>query len=134
MKKLTFQNLKPSEYNPRKIEGDNFDGLKKSLDSFGDIAGVTFNLESKRLVTGHQRVEAFKDFGDQLVEVEILKKYDEPTKKGYLVLDVFGGSGSTLLACEQLGRKSRIIELDPFYVSAAIERWENLTGEKHKRI
>lgn len=46
------------------------------------------------------------------------------------VLDLFGGSGSTLMACEQLGRRAFVMELDPKYVDVIIERWENFTGQK----
>ena len=46
------------------------------------------------------------------------------------VLDLFGGSGTTLIACEQTGRKCYMMELDPHYVDVIIKRWENLTGEK----
>ena len=46
------------------------------------------------------------------------------------ILDVFGGSGSTLIACEQLNRKCFIMELDPKYCDVIIKRWETLTGKK----
>ena len=52
------------------------------------------------------------------------------TKKGQVVLDLFGGSGSTMMACEQLGRVSYTMELDPKYCDAIIERWETFTGSK----
>ena len=52
------------------------------------------------------------------------------TKPNDAVLDVFGGSGSTLIACEQLNRKCYMCELDPKYIDVIIERWENLTGNK----
>ena len=52
------------------------------------------------------------------------------SKPGDIVLDLFGGSGSTLIACEQTGRKCYMMELDPHYVDVIIKRWENLTGEK----
>lgn len=48
--------------------------------------------------------------------------------KGGLVLDPFGGSGSTLMACEYTGRKSRLIELDPKYVDVICRRWQEHTG------
>ena len=51
-------------------------------------------------------------------------------KKVVNVLDLFGGSGSTLIACEQLNRKCFMMELDPHYVDVIITRWENLTGKK----
>ena len=46
------------------------------------------------------------------------------------ILDCFGGSGSTLIACEQLNRRCYMCELDPHYVDVIIDRWEKLTGEK----
>lgn len=51
------------------------------------------------------------------------------TRKGENVLDLFGGSGTTLIACEQIGRRSYTMELDPKYCDVIIKRWENLTGE-----
>lgn len=45
-----------------------------------------------------------------------------------IVLDLFGGSGTTLIACEQLGRKARLMEIDPKYCDVIITRWETLTG------
>jgi DNA modification methylase len=50
-----------------------------------------------------------------------------------VVLDPFGGSGSTLIAAEKLGRKARLIELDPKYVDVTIRRWEQFTGEKAEK-
>ena len=52
------------------------------------------------------------------------------TKGGDIVLDLFNGSGTTIMACEQNGRVARCMELDPRYVDACIKRWENFTGEK----
>ena len=52
------------------------------------------------------------------------------TDKENVVLDCFGGSGSTLIACEQLNRKCYMCELDPHYCDVIIQRWENLTGKK----
>ena len=52
------------------------------------------------------------------------------SRENEIVLDVFGGSGSTLIACEQLNRKCYMCELDEHYCDVIIERWENLTGKK----
>lgn len=52
------------------------------------------------------------------------------TKGADVVLDLFGGSGTTLIACEQDGRKARLMELDPHYCDVIIKRWENLTGKE----
>ena len=47
-----------------------------------------------------------------------------------IVLDAFGGSGSTMIACEKTGRRARLIELDPKYVDVIVKRWEDFTGKK----
>lgn len=47
-----------------------------------------------------------------------------------IVLDLFGGSGSTLMACEQLGRRCYTMEYDPKFADVIVKRWENFTGEK----
>lgn len=52
------------------------------------------------------------------------------TKGGDIVLDLFGGSGTTIMACEQNGRNACVMEYDPKYVDVIIKRWENFTGEK----
>jgi DNA modification methylase len=52
---------------------------------------------------------------------------------GENVLDLFGGSGSTLIACEQLGRKAFVMELDPLYCDVIVHRWEQFTGKKAER-
>ena len=52
------------------------------------------------------------------------------TRRGDLVLDIFLGSGTTLIAAERCGRRFRGLELDPAYVDVAIERWEALTGDR----
>lgn len=51
------------------------------------------------------------------------------TKRGELVLDSFLGSGTSLIACERVGRRFRGVDIDPAYVDLAITRWERLTGE-----
>jgi len=56
------------------------------------------------------------------------------TRRGDAVLDIFGGSGTTLIAAEQLGRKCYMMELDPHYCDVIIARWEKLTGKKAVRI
>lgn len=56
------------------------------------------------------------------------------SRKGETVLDVFGGSGSTMIACEQLGRINRTVELDPYYCDVIIQRWEKATGQKAVKI
>jgi DNA modification methylase len=54
------------------------------------------------------------------------------SKKGQLVLDLFGGSGSTLIACEKTGRQARLMELDPRYCDVIVKRWQQFTGKTAK--
>lgn len=61
----------------------------------------------------------------------ILKDF---TKDGDNVVDCFGGSGSTLIACEQLNRKCFMMELSPEYCDVIVKRWENLTGRKAVKL
>jgi DNA modification methylase len=51
------------------------------------------------------------------------------SKSRDIVLDLFGASGTTVIAAERTGRSARLLELDPKYVDVTIERWQNLTGE-----
>lgn len=55
------------------------------------------------------------------------------TKGGDLVLDSFGGSGTTVIACEQHGRFARAMELDPVYCDVIVKRWQEFTGQKAVR-
>ena len=55
-------------------------------------------------------------------------------RRGDSVLDPFGGSGSTLIACESLGLRGRLVELDERFVDVIVARWENLTGRKATRV
>ena len=54
----------------------------------------------------------------------------EYLEAGKVVLDLFGGSGTTLIVCEQTGRKARVMELDPAYCDVIVKRWEDFTGKK----
>ena len=56
------------------------------------------------------------------------------SRVGENVLDLFGGSGSTLIAAEQTGRRAFLMELDPLYVDVVVARWEKFTGRKAERI
>ena len=86
-----------------------------------------FVMTSEKINRVHPTQKPCRLFG------EILKKFD---KNGEIktVLDLFGGSGSTLLACEQTGRKCFMMELDPHYIDVIIQRWENLTGQTAELI
>jgi len=56
------------------------------------------------------------------------------SRRNGIILDPFGGSGTTILAAERTGRIARVIELDPLYVDVAIRRWERVTGIQARHI
>lgn len=60
---------------------------------------------------------------------EVIRKYTDKS-----VLDLFGGTGTTMIAAEQLGRKCFMMELDAHYCDIIIARWEKLTGLKAERL
>jgi hypothetical protein len=79
------------------------------------------NPQAKSLLKLHPTVKSTAMIMDALLDV---------SKPGDIVLDVFGGSGSTLLAAERTKRRARVIELEPKYCNVILHRWEKLTGQK----
>ena len=94
----------------------------------GDIkykkfGGNVFNVAREQ----HKRSESLHP---HMKPQELLKQIFDFVDGAENVLDLFGGSGSTLIACEQLGRNCFMMELDPHYVDVIIARWEQFTGKK----
>ena len=85
----------------------------------------TWTINKKNGETGHPT--------EKPVEVPAMA-VSHSSKENDIVLDLFGGSGSTLMACEQLNRKCYMMELDPHYVDVIIQRWEDFTGKKAEKI
>ena len=99
--------------------------MTKKIDTLADLTpdGENFNRHT--------------EFGQKLLE-DSLRKFGAGRsilvdKDGNIIAGNFGGSGSTMIACEQLGRKCRMMELDPHYCDVIIARWEKLTGNKAER-
>lgn len=91
-----------------------------------DHRGVSAsNPKSLELLKFHPTVKPIGLLHEILLDV---------TCVGNIVLDCFGGSGSTLLACERAKRRARLIEIDPDYCDVTLYRWEKLTGKKAKFI
>jgi DNA modification methylase len=74
---------------------------------------------------------AVNDLHPTMKPVELVERaVGNSSRSGDIVLDPFGGSGSTMLACEKLGRRARLIELEPQYVDVAVRRWQQFTGRQ----
>jgi DNA modification methylase len=71
------------------------------------------------------------DLHPTMKPVELVARAIENSSKSRdIVLDSFGGSGTTLIACEKLKRQARLIELDPIFCDVIVKRWEDFTGKK----
>ena len=64
------------------------------------------------------------------IQHKIEKAINNSSKSGDIIHDCFGGSGSTLIACEKTNRNSRLMELDEKYIDVIINRWQNFTGKQ----
>lgn len=124
MTTLPIDEIRPYENNPR-LNDDAVEAVRKSMEQCGYIAPIVVD-EYHVVLAGHTRLKALKEMGAKECEVlEVARNFSETS-----VLDLFGGTGTTLIACEQLGRKCYMMELDPHYCDVIISRWENYTGEK----
>lgn len=99
--------------------------LKETLQKIYDMPCTIIHENRPQRNDSHPDMKPVNLFG------RLIKNSSRPGEK---VLDPFGGSGTTIIACEQLGRKAYVMELDPRYADATIERWENLTGKKAVKL
>ena len=78
---------------------------------------------------------AKNDLHPTMKPIKVIARFVRNSSKlGWLTYDPFGGSGSTLMTCEQLNRRCNTMELDPKYCDVIIQRWENFTGEHAQKI
>ena len=68
------------------------------------------------------------------VAIDAITPYENNPRKDDVVLDLFGGSGTTLIACEEMERQCRMMEFDPIYCQVIINRWEALTGKTAEKV
>jgi len=133
----------------KNFDGGNFIVWDKTLKSNGD-AGSNSEFELLWTKQKHKRVVVhfnwFRYFG---LHAQDLKTREHPTQKplqvclpfienysseNNIIVDLFGGSGTTLIACEKTNRKCRMMELDPIYCDVIIKRWEDYTGQTAKLL
>ena len=95
-------------------------------DIFGDkISTTVINEDKPSANSEHPTMKPIKLLSRQI---------KNSSRQNDIVLDVFGGSGSTMIACEQLNRTCYMMELDPRYCDVIINRWEQFTGQKAVKI
>lgn len=100
------------------------DALKRILDP--EVTPVTVINENKPLKSAeHPTMKPLKLIGRQV---------RNSARPGEIVLDMFGGSGSTMMAAEQLGRRCFMVEFDPKYVDVIVKRWEDMTGKRSEYL
>lgn len=105
---------------------------------------------NKEVESGNQLIDDITDlFNIWLVKRDTAQDYEHLTQKplalhekplkrcsgpGTIVVDLFGGSGSTLMSCEQLNRRAFLMEQDPIFCQVIINRWETFKGDKAKKL
>jgi len=107
-------------------DGLDFDSMTKAellkvLQEIFDAPTTTIHEDKPLRSADHPTMKPLKLMG------RLIKN---STRPGEIVLDPFGGSGSTMMAAEQLGRACYMVELDPVNIDVIVKRWETLTGEK----
>ena len=122
-------------FNPKRRR--NADGTMSKLHStrgsVGDVSNPYKEMES--VVSVMVETGAIREKHPAVFPVGLPAEYIKAfTDEGDVVAEPFGGSGTTLIACEQLGRECRCMELDPSYCDVIIERWQNLTGETARKV
>ena len=119
------------------VVGDE-DNMRNDYEMFGlstNRSDVFMNKRTGRTMTNYWRVRPsntqIKGLHEACYPLELpARAIDLVTKEGEIVADPFGGSGSTLIACEQTNRKCYMMEIDPHYCQVIIDRWEKFTGNK----
>lgn len=94
------------------------------------------SLSQRILHTVHAAAQLLKRIEHPTMKpIELIaKQIQNSSRTNDVVLDPFGGSGTTLIACEHLKRKCLTMELDPRYCDVIVKRWEELTGLKAERL
>lgn len=155
---VDIDKIKPYDNNVKNHPKEQIKQIMESIKESGNNDPIAVD-ENYVIIEGHGRYEALKKLKYKEVECIILNGLTEEQKNAYRLvhnkltmnsdfdlaglemelnkitdIDLFGGSGSTLIGCEQLNRNCYMMELDPKYVDVIIERWENFTGKKAVKL
>jgi|LSQX01.3.fsa_nt_gb site-specific DNA-methyltransferase (adenine-specific) len=110
------------------------DFRKMKKDELIDLLSDIYSDKISATVINENRPSSSQEHPTMKPVKLIARLIKNSSRQEELVLDLFGGSGSTLIACEQLNRTCYMMELDPKYCDVIIKRWEALTGKKAERI
>lgn len=113
-------------------KGLDFDKMKKE-----DLIHLLKDIYEDGISTTviHEDKPSVNDLHPTMKPINLMARLiKNSSQKEEIVLDLFGGSGSTLITCEQLNRKCYMMEFDPIYVDTIIKRWEDYTGQKAVKL
>ncbi len=129
--------LKPWPNNARNHDKNQLEQLCALIKKFGFTSPVLID-EHDNILAGHGRTEAASLVRLDEIPVLVLRGLSDDEKRAYVlnntkghdvILDSFGGSGTTMIAAEKHGRTARLIELDPKYCDVIVRRWQAYTGQ-----
>ncbi len=135
-KGLNLKSFEEEFYTEPREDDDEIPVIQRTNIKNGDV----FQLGEHKLLCGNSDWNVKRDNTNQYIHptqkpVELIQiPLFNSSKQNDIVMDFFGGSGSTLVACEKTKRKCRMIEIDPFYCQVIIDRWEKYTNKKATKI
>lgn len=118
------------EYNNPTVIEDNIDINKLKKDEMKELLKEMLSDKTPSTVIHEDKPLKNTDHPTMKPINLLARQVRNSSKQEEIVLDLFGGSGSTLITCEQLNRQCYMMEYDPKYVDVIIDRWETLTGKK----
>ena len=100
-----------------------------------DLVRMVMEMQEDRGSVMHESKPVRSELHPTMKPVNLIKKQiRNSSREGEVVLDLFGGSGTTLIACEEMDRRCLMMEYDPHYADVIIQRWEEMTGKKAERL
>lgn len=133
---LNLADLTPYEQNARHHEQEDLEAIKASILEFGfnDLCEKLMGRDESTTILRAEKPNAADLHPTVKPQALLTRLIKNSTHPGENVLDLFGGSGSTMIAAEQLGRRCYMMELDPHYCDVILQRWEQFTGKEAVKI
>jgi hypothetical protein len=130
IEQIAIADLRPWAKNARTHSKKQLRQIADSIETFGFTNPVLID-GANTILAGHGRVAAAK-----LIEMAqvIADAIRDVSGRGEIVLDLFGGSGSTLIAAAKTGRRGHLCELDPIYCDRILARWEGYARDEAKQL